>query len=155
VSALWALAASRAFAKPGELPLDRDDAPAQPSGVVPPPPLVPEKVPEPVIRDRVPLIVTDRFDLRMIDMDPRVGVRLVVAQVSRLDAMELCKKYNPPVMCVNDRGLGDLEKDLQIDTAPRVQLRYGTRLLVREAPRWNDVRFFLLEWECDGNGEIP
>jgi hypothetical protein len=145
----WEDAAARAFG--AELP----------TGVVPPPP-----EPEPAEAlavaahamapgERPPLIVTDRFDLSMIDMDVS-GARLLIVRIPRADAMALVHKYNPPVMCgVYERGLADLEKDLQIDEVPRAQLRFGTRLLVRLAPKWNDVHFYLVELEADGHGCCP
>jgi hypothetical protein len=103
---------------------------------------------------RPPLIVVDHFNLNMIDMSAD-GACLLVQQLTRSEAMSLVRKHNPPIVTFNERDLGDLEKDLQLDPLPRPNLRYGTRLLVRSAPRWNDVRWFLVEYSADGNGVCP
>jgi len=101
-----------------------------------------------------PLVVVDHFDLNMIDMTD-AGAFVLVVQISRSEAMSLVRKHNPPVFATNERGQSDIEKDLQLDPLPRPQLRFGTRLLVRSAPRWNDVRFFIVELKSDGYGCVP
>ncbi len=152
----WEEAAAKAFG--GETSRS-----STPTGLAPPPP-PPVESSEPeeprmraavVAEGTVPeLIATDHFDLTMIDVPP-AGARLLVKQIHRPDAVMLVKKYRPPTVCLNERGQAALEKELQLDPMPRPQVRYGTRLLVMMTVRWNDVRWFLVEWECDGEGCIP
>jgi hypothetical protein len=149
----WEEAAARAFGPPeARVPML--------TGVAPPPPVDPEPEGTPlraavVVDGEVrPLIATDHFDLTMIDIPP-VGARLLVKQIHRPDAIMLVKKYRPPTVALNERGQAALEKELQLDPMPRPQVRHGTRLLVMMTVRWNDVRWYLVEWECDGEGCIP
>ncbi len=151
----WEEAAARAFAEEGA----KTTPSAMPSMVVPPPPEPTPADPlppsEPI--DRAPLIVLDHFDLTMIDV-PLSGARLIVKQIRRLDAMELVRKYNPSIMSFEDRvqrAHATFERELQLDAMPRPQLRYGTKLLIMMTPKWNDIRWFLVEWECDGDGCVP
>jgi hypothetical protein len=151
----WEEAAARAFAEDGppKVP-DR----SLPSGVTPPPPEPEPEEPAPrAPGETCPLIVSDHFDLSMVDM-PLPGARLFVKQIRRFDAMELVRKFNPPIMTYEDRAqrqLAQLEKELQLDALPRPHVRYGTRLLVMNASKWNDVRWYVVEWEADGDGVIP
>lgn len=129
-----------------------------PTGVTPPGRLNPvgkptgiDAMPEfQAIEGRAALVVTDRFDLRMIAMNV-TGARLLVVPLPRTDALELVARYKPEIMATNDRGLASIEKELGIE-ASRPVVRFGTRLLVVDAIRWNDVRYTLVTYESDGDG---
>lgn len=151
----WEEAAARAFADEA-----RTTPSAMPSMVVPPPPSPSpssDPIPPPEPGEPVPLVVLDHFDLTMVDV-PTTGARILVRQIRRLDAMELVRKHNPQIMSFEDRvqrAHAAFERELQLDAMPRPQLRYGSKLLVMMTPKWNDIRWFLVEWECDGDGCIP
>lgn len=136
----WEAAIARSFLAEGTgvIPPEDHDVP----NLEPPPPAT------------VPLIVVDHFDLTMIEM-PLCGACLLVRQIHKPDALALVRKYNPPTYAMNERGQGALERELQIDPLPRARCRYGTRLLVMLSPRWNDIRWFLVEWQADGEGVVP
>jgi hypothetical protein len=99
------------------------------------------------------LVVTDRFDLRMVALTV-VGARLLVLPLPRADALELVARYKPAVAAVNERGLASLEKELGLDPQDRPIVQHGTRLLVVDAARWNDVKYWLVQYESDGEGCI-
>jgi hypothetical protein len=144
----WARAAARAFA-------DEPDSAASPSGWVVPPVAAPDPPPTHLVPSlSVPLLVVDHFDLTMVDL-PRCGARLLVKPLARADALVLVHRYNPPTVCLNERGQSSLERELQLEPAPRPTVRHGTRLLVMQYVKWNDIRWLLVEWECDGDGCVP
>ncbi len=145
----WARAAARAFAG------DPSDTEGVPSSAW----VMPIAAPAPPPTTTIPtvaavLIVVDRFDLTMVEL-PRCGARLLVRPVTRADAMALVHQYNPPTMCLNERDQSTMERELQLDPVPRPRAQYGTRLLVMQYVKWNDIRWSLVEWECDGDGCVP
>jgi hypothetical protein len=100
------------------------------------------------------LIVTDHFDIMSIEI-PIEGARIAIQPLTKADALRLVRGHPHIIQGGWDRSLGMLERELQLDTIPRACASYGTRLLVVNQRRWNDVGFYLVTWECDGNGVIP
>ena len=152
-----------------------------PSGVTPPPPkdqrgeelrvasakalptlsehYEPPSRPPPPKDSGAPLIVTDQFNLSMIDMTVaeslQFGARILVRQITKLDAKDLVDANRPTIMCAAERNLSTLERELGLESIPRPVLTYGTRFLVMNAQNWKDVRFYLVEYESDGAGCVP
>jgi hypothetical protein len=134
----WDDARRRAAEEGGEL------APAkEPESEAPPPP-------------EGYLTVVDHFDFGMLEV-PVAGVRLLIRQVTRLQALALVRDYGDraTVVAMNDRGQNLLERELQLEMRWRPKVVYGTKLLVMHAVRWNELRWYLVEYECDGDGCVP
>lgn len=145
----WAAAIERATRE------ERNDPPEDvdlPSGVVPPP----ARSADPRPTDRLEgaeLVVTDHFDLMMIDMS-LAGACLTVEPIARADAAELVRKHGAVVATMSDRGQTSIERELQLEPAPRPQVKPGTRLIVMHFVRYNDIRWFLVELIGTKNGEV-
>jgi hypothetical protein len=112
--------------------------------------------PRPEAAPAVSLIVVDHFDLSMVECHPR-GARLLVRSVSRLEALALVRESRSrvAVIAMNERGQGLLERELQLEPAWRPKVSHGTRLLVVSPVRWNDIRWYLVEYESDEDGCLP
>lgn len=93
------------------------------------------------------LVVVDHFDPTMIDC-PVTGARLLVRPLSRLDAMDLARQHDPPIV-VSDRILADVEKELGMSRGVVPRVAPGHALLVRTRILWNDVRWHLVSYEGD------
>jgi len=110
-----------------------------------------EKSSSPVPR----LIVVDHFDFSMIEMNLR-GARLFVRPISRLDAVDLVRanRDSVVVLALNERGQGLLERELALPTV-RPKMGYATRMIVVHPVKWNEIHWYLVEYECDGDGCVP
>lgn len=107
-------------------------------------------------RPPISLVVVDHFDLGMIDLGPR-GARLLVRPLTRLEALSLVreKPREVQVMTFNERGQSLVERELGLEPALRPRVTYGVRILVVHQVRWNEIRWYLVEYEADGDGCIP
>lgn len=99
------------------------------------------------------VIVADHFDPTMIDMSID-GARIVIRPLSRGEAHDIYRSSNPDVYVSNERSQTFLEKELQMDPTPRPQVGRGVSMLVIQQVRWNDIRYFFIEYESDANGCI-
>lgn len=102
--------------------------------------------------ERPRLVVTDRFDLLMVDMNI-TGARMHVKPVARIDAQALVKRLQPPIYSSKEYELSQLENELQT-SIPRPQLGLGTQLLVMQRAGYREYRWFLVTYEADGDGVV-
>ena len=118
--------------------------------------LAPSRSPAPPTSNGQPsstLLIVDRFDLTMIDVGA-AGARLLVKPVSRPEAMMLAHEGHGIPIALNERGQGMMERELQLEPSPRPMVGPGGRLLVMQYVNWKDVRWFLVNYESDGDGCI-
>lgn len=100
------------------------------------------------------LVVTDHLSLLSVDCAPHVGAVLRVIPITRVDAMEMAQAGNAILTGGHDRHMGTFERELQIDAPRPPKLSSSARYLVCETVRWNDVRWFLVEYLSDGDGVV-
>lgn len=100
-------------------------------------------------------VITDRFDLTQIDLDPQVGATIRITSLSRLEIMEIQRDHAPAVVSLDERGQSFLEKELHLAPGPRAMLTHRTKLLVARRVAWNDVRWYKIEFLADGDGVVP
>jgi hypothetical protein len=98
--------------------------------------------------------IVDHFDLAMID-SPVEGAVLFIRPISRPEAMNIARESGAKIYAVNERGLNDLEQQLSLQAeVPRPRLSIGGKMLVMTRHKWNDVRWHLIEFQCDGDGVV-
>lgn len=97
-----------------------------------------------------PLIVTDHFDLAMIEC-PVSGAEIRVKPLSRSEAIDMAHRYQARLFSVNDRNLSMLETELGMQGPVRPRLNKATQLLVCLWVSFKDHRWFLVTYARDAS----
>lgn len=124
------------------------------TGVVPPPPASqpPPRIPQAL--DAPTLLVVDRFDPAMIDMNES-GARVWIRQISRAEALDLVRSHGARAITFREKDQFELERELQLEPIDRPKLTQRTQLLVMQrGVTWNDRRWYLMKYESDGEGVV-
>lgn len=97
-----------------------------------------------------PLVVTDHFDLAMIEC-PALGAEIRVRPVPRAEAIDLAHRHQARLFSVDERNLSMMETELGITGPSRPRLNKATQLLVCVSLSWKDRRWFLVSYVRDGS----
>lgn len=100
------------------------------------------------------LTIVESFHLGMVDL-PTQGAHLLIQPLSKAEAVQLANRQPHHVVASSERGQSMLEQSLELEPGKRASVRYGSRMLVAQFIKWNDIRFYLVTWESDGHGCIP
>ncbi len=115
----------------------------------------PVAVRRPSAADFSKTIIVENFSLSMIEFDGSAGAVLDVRQITKMEAAKLAYESGAKVANVlPERSMQLLEKELQLDTIDRIQLRPNVTFLCVTPVRWNDVRFYLVRLLADGDGVV-
>lgn len=100
------------------------------------------------------IVIVDMLTIAMIDV-PERGARILFQPITKLQAMSLLHHHPYTYLQANDFSQTLIEQHLQIEPIQRAQVTLGTRLLVFHKRKWNDVGWYLVTWESDGDGCVP
>ena len=95
-----------------------------------------------------PLVVTDHFDLTMIEC-PVVGAEIRVKPLARAEAIDMAHRYQARIFSVDERNLSMMETELGMSGPTRPRLNKATQLLVCVSLSWKDRRWFLVSYARD------
>lgn len=100
------------------------------------------------------IVIVNRFDLSMIPMSES-GARILVRELQRSEALRVVRESKHRLAIVDDRATSEIEAALQLEPTPRATLAPGRSILVMSRwPRWNDVHYYLISYESDGDGVL-
>lgn len=102
---------------------------------------------------RVSIVVVDHFDFTMVAMNSS-GATLRVRQLARVEALSLIHKESAKILALSTRGQGMIERELGMQESSIPKVGPGQCLVVMMYLRYNDVRWYLVEYECDGDGVV-
>ena len=96
-----------------------------------------------------PLVVTDHFDLTMIEC-PAFGAEIRVRPLARSEAIDLAQRHQARIFSVDERNLSMMETELGMQGPLRPRLNKATQLLVCVSLSWKDRRWYLVTYARDG-----